>query len=59
MDAVVLAYLIQSDGNFSSNRIRIYTNSFTKSEVNLLANSITTKLNIVTGTGIAHDRNNQ
>lgn len=57
LDPIVLAYLIMSDGNFNSNRIRIYTNSFTKLEVQLLSKAITTKLNIITG--VAHDRNNQ
>jgi hypothetical protein len=57
MDPIVLAYLIQSDGSYSSNRVRIYTNSFTKSEVELLAQSITIKFNIISG--VTHDRNNQ
>lgn len=35
MDPIVLAYLIMCDGNFDKgrNRVRIYTNSFTKEEV--------------------------
>ena len=37
--------------------IRIYTNSFSKEEVELLASSITVKLNILTR--VVHDRNNQ
>jgi LAGLIDADG DNA endonuclease family len=57
MDPIVLAYLIQSDRSYSSNRVRIYTNSFTKSEVELLAKSITIKFNIISG--VTHDRNNQ
>src|SRR5215470_12037177 len=42
MDPIVLAYLIQGDGNYDKgrNRIRIYTNSHTKSEVENLALSI-------------------
>lgn len=48
MDPIVLAYLIQGDGNFDKgrNRVRIYTNSYTKSEVENLALAINTKLNI-------------
>jgi len=50
MDPVVLAYLIQGDGNFDTgrNRVRIYTNSYSKIEVENLARSINTKLNIYT-----------
>ncbi len=50
MNPIVLAYLIQGDGNFdnSRNRVRIYTNSFSKIEVENLAKSIKTKLNIYT-----------
>ena len=59
MDPVVLAYLIQGDGNFDKgrNRVRIYTNSFTKSEVENLAEQIKTRLNIYTG--VLHDRKDQ
>jgi hypothetical protein len=57
LDPIVLAYLIQSDGSFSDNRVRIYTNSFTKAEVELLAKAINTKFSIFTG--VTHDRNNQ
>lgn len=61
LDPIVLAYLIQSDGSFSNTRgeprVRIYTNSFTKAEVELLAEAIKTNLNIYTG--VLHDRNNQ
>ena len=48
MVPIVLAYLIQGDGNYdkSRNRVRIYTNSFTKTEVEKLCESINTKLNI-------------
>ena len=44
----MLAYLIQGDGNFDKgrNRVRIYTNSYQKSEVENLALAIKTKLNI-------------
>ena len=50
MDPIVLAYLIQGDGNFDKgrNRVRIYTNSYKKSEVENLALAINTKLNIYT-----------
>ena len=52
MDPIVLAYLIQGDGNFDKgrNRVRIYTNSYQKSEVENLAKAINTKLNIYTAT---------
>ena len=59
MDPVVLAYLIMTDGNFdkSRNRVRIYTNSFKKEEVENLASSIHSKLGIYTG--VLHDRKDQ
>ena len=59
MDPIVLAYLIQGDGNFdqSRNRVRIYTNSYQKQEVENLALAIQTKLNIYTA--ILHDRKDQ
>lgn len=59
MDSIVLAYLIQGDGNFdkSRNRVRIYTNSYTKEEVENLSVSINTILNIYTG--VLHDRKDQ
>jgi hypothetical protein len=59
MNPIVLAYLIMSDGNFdkSRNRVRIYTNSLTKQEVELLADSIKDKLGIYTG--VLHDRKDQ
>ena len=59
LDSVILSYLIMGDGSYnsSSNRVRIYTNSFTKQEVELLANAINSKFNIYTG--VMHDRNNQ
>ena len=51
MDPVLLAYLIMSDGYFDKgrNRIRIYTNSSTKIEVESLASVIKIKLGIYTG----------
>lgn len=59
MNPIVLAYLIMSDGNYdkSRNRIRIYTNSFTKQEVEILAESIKFKLGIYVG--VLHDRKDQ
>ena len=59
MNPIVLAYLIQGDGNFDKgrNRVRIYTNSFTKLEVENLAEAIKTRLNIYTG--VLHDRKDQ
>nr|YP_009710765.1 LAGLIDADG endonuclease type 2 [Amanita thiersii]QFZ98714.1 LAGLIDADG endonuclease type 2 [Amanita thiersii] len=59
LNPIVLAYLLMSDGNFDKNRnrVRIYTNNFTKEEVKILAESINRKLNIYTG--VLHDRKNQ
>jgi hypothetical protein len=59
MNPIVLAYLIMSDGNFDKtrNRIRIYTNSYSKTEVERLALSIKSKLNIYVG--VLHDRKDQ
>ena len=59
MDPIVLAYLIQGDGNFDKgrNRVRIYTNSYSKVEVEQLATSINTKLNIYTA--VLLDRKDQ
>ena len=59
MDPIVLAYLIMTDGNFdkSRNRVRIYTNSYSKEDVQKLAKAIVCKFNIYTG--VLHDRNNQ
>jgi hypothetical protein len=59
MNPIVLAYLIMTDGNFDKgrNRVRIYTNSYTKKEVNILASVINSKFNIYAG--VLHDRNNQ
>lgn len=56
---VVLAHILMGDGNLKQpdKIIRIYTNSFTQEEVNLLAKAITCKLNILTR--VVHDRNNQ
>lgn len=57
MTPVVLANLIMGDGNLKGGEgiIRIYTNSFTRLEVEKLA--ITSKLNI--RTKAVHDRNGQ
>jgi len=59
LDPVVLAYLIQTDGNFDKgrNRVRIYTNSYQKEDVKILAFAINKKMGIYTG--VLHDRNNQ
>lgn len=59
LNSIVLAYLIMSDGNFdkSRNRIRIYTNSYTKEEVEKLALAINNNLGIYTG--VLHDRKDQ
>jgi hypothetical protein len=59
MNPIVLAYLIMTDGNFdkSRNRIRIYTNSYSKLEVEKLAKSIELKLDIYVG--VLHDRKDQ
>ena len=59
MNPIMLAYLIMSDGNYdkSRNRIRIYTNSFKKEEVQLLANAIEHVFNIYVG--VLHDRKDQ
>lgn len=59
MNPIVLAYLIMSDGNFdkSRNRVRIYTNSYSKLEVEKLAEAINLKLNIYVG--VLHDRKDQ
>jgi hypothetical protein len=59
MSPIVLAHLIMGDGNLKlpDEIIRIYTNSFTKEEVELLSLAITKKLNILSK--VTHDRNNQ
>lgn len=59
MDPIVLAYLIMTDGNFDKgrNRVRIYTNSYSKEDVIRLALIIKDKFDIYTG--VLHDRNNQ
>lgn len=59
LDPIVLSYLIMTDGNFDKgrNRVRIYTNSYKKEEVQILANAINTKFGIYVG--VLHDRNNQ
>lgn len=59
MNPIVLAYLIMSDGNFDKtrNRVRIYTNSYSKMDVERLAKAIQSKLNIYIG--VLHDRKDQ
>ena len=56
---VVLAHLIMGDGNFKLNtkQIRIYTNSFSKKEVELLSIAINKNINIKTD--VVHDRKDQ
>lgn len=56
---VALAYLIMADGNYDRgrNRVRIYTNSFSKEEVTLLATAI--QLNFGIYVGVLADKNNQ
>lgn len=51
MNPIVLAYLIMSDGNYDKlrKRVRIYTNSFQKKEVENLQKAITEKLGIYVG----------
>nr|YP_010697829.1 hypothetical protein P1S03_mgp16 [Porodaedalea chrysoloma]WCF76790.1 hypothetical protein [Porodaedalea chrysoloma] len=59
LNPVVLAYLIITDGNFDKNwnRIRIYTNSYSKEDVNRLAIAINSNLGIYAG--VLHDRKDQ
>lgn len=59
MNPIMLAYLIMSDGNFdkSRKRVRIYTNSFTKLEVELVQKAIIRCLDLYVG--ILHDRKDQ
>jgi len=59
MDPVVLAHLVMRDENLKpeDNIIRIYTNSFIKEKVEILALAITKKLNILTN--VVHDRRDQ
>lgn len=56
---VGLAHLIKGDGNLKQpdKIIRIYTNSFTKQDVELLALAIINKFNVKTR--VVHVRNNQ
>jgi hypothetical protein len=51
LDPVVLAYLIQTDGNFDKgrNRVRIYTNSYQKEDVKNLAIAINKKWAFIQG----------
>ena len=59
MNPTVLAYLVMTDGNFdkSRNRVRIYTNSYSKAEVERIAESIYSKLDIYVR--VLHDRKDQ
>ena len=59
MDPIVLAFLIMTDGNFDCgrNRVRIYTNSFTQQEVQLLSVAIQQNLGITAA--VLHDRKDQ
>jgi len=56
---VALAYLIMADGNYDRgrNRVRIYTNSFSKEEVTLLATAI--RLNFGIYVGVLADKKDQ
>jgi hypothetical protein len=58
-NAISMAHLIMGDGNYLSERniIRIYTNSFTKENVDFLSNIIYSNLYIKNK--VIHDRNNQ
>lgn len=58
-DYISLAHLIMGDGNYLKERgiIRIYTNSFSKSHVNLLSNTIYENLGIINK--VVHDRKDQ
>ena len=59
MNPTVLAFLIMSDGNYDKlrKRVRIYTNSYSKQDVEKLQNAINDKLGIYVG--ILHDRKDQ
>ena len=59
MNPIVLSYLIMTDGNFdkSRKRIRIYTNSYKKEEVEALAKAI--QINLGYYVGVLHDRKDQ
>lgn len=56
---MALAYLIMSDGNYDKgrNRVRIYTNCFSQSDVKLLASAIRSNFGIYAG--IMLDRKDQ
>jgi len=58
-DSIALAHLIMGDGNYIKEMdvIRLYTNSFDKSNVNLLSKII--KKNLGIDNKVIHDRNNQ
>ena len=59
MNPIVLAYLIMSDGNYDKlrKRVRIYTNSYSKQDVENLGKSINNNLGIYVG--VLHDRKDQ
>jgi hypothetical protein len=59
MNPTVLAYLIMTDGNLdkSRNRVRIYTNSYSKGDIERLASAINLKLKIYVG--VLLDRKDQ
>jgi LAGLIDADG DNA endonuclease family len=59
MTSVILAHLIMGDGNFKSsdNIIHIYTNSFSKNDVERLGSAFTKKLGIIIK--VTYDRNDQ
>lgn len=59
LSPVVLAHLVMGDGNFQrdANTIRIYTNSFSKSDLERMVIAIQTKYEIIVR--VRHDRNNQ
>ena len=59
MTPIVLAYMIMGDGNYhkGKNIIRIYTNNFTKAEVDILADVLYRKLSI--NARVQHDRRQQ
>jgi hypothetical protein len=58
-NAISMAHLVMGDGDYLSERniIRIYTNSFTKDNVDFLSNIIYSNLCIKNK--VVHDRNNQ
>lgn len=59
MNPIVLAYLIMGDGNYDNlrQRVRIYTNSYSKEDVVKLQKAIIANLGI--HVGVLHDRKDQ